>query len=187
MTSPPAPAHRLDEVPLFANLPPAILDHLATVSRVRHYPQGQVLWSEGDPGDSLLVLEEGYLRIARMTAGGQEVVLAVVEAPAAVGELALLDGAPRDATVEAQRAVTVRHVPRTAFLDLLRREPRAVEGLLQTLAEMVRRGTDRHADMLGLDKHTKLLHETLDEEGHADHVLTNVAEKRVNKEAEARE
>ena len=43
------------------------------------------------------------------------------------------------------------------------------------------------ADMLGLDKHTKLLQETLDEEGHADHVLTNVAEKRVNKEAEARE
>ena len=43
------------------------------------------------------------------------------------------------------------------------------------------------ADMLGLDKHSKLLQKTLDEEGHADHVLTNVAEKRVNKDAEARE
>ena len=39
------------------------------------------------------------------------------------------------------------------------------------------------ADMLGLDKHRKLLQETLDEEGHADHVLTDVAEDHVNKEA----
>ena len=39
------------------------------------------------------------------------------------------------------------------------------------------------ADMLGLDKHQKLLQQTLDEEGHADHVLTDVAEDRVNREA----
>ena len=39
------------------------------------------------------------------------------------------------------------------------------------------------ADMLGLGKHSKLLQETLDEEGHADHTLTDVAEDRVNKEA----
>jgi ferritin-like metal-binding protein YciE len=39
------------------------------------------------------------------------------------------------------------------------------------------------ADMLGLDKHQKLLQKTLDEEGHADHVLTDVAEDRVNREA----
>jgi hypothetical protein len=42
------------------------------------------------------------------------------------------------------------------------------------------------ADMLGLKKHSKLLQETLDEEGHADHVLTNVAEDRVNQGAEAK-
>jgi ferritin-like metal-binding protein YciE len=39
------------------------------------------------------------------------------------------------------------------------------------------------AEMLGLDKHAKLLQKTLDEEGHADHVLTDVAEDRVNREA----
>ena len=43
------------------------------------------------------------------------------------------------------------------------------------------------ADMLGLDKHAKLLQKTLDEEGHADQVLTKVAENRVNPDAEARE
>src|SRR5215211_1048118 len=99
MPPPPGPNHRLAEVPLFAGLPPAALQDLVHDSRQRHYPAGQVLWSEGDPGEGLLVLEDGQLRVSRFSPDGREAVLAVIEAPAAVGELALLDGAPRDATV----------------------------------------------------------------------------------------
>ena len=146
-----AASQLLADVPLFAGLSPAALDDLACISRVRRYPPGQVLWNEGDPGDSLLVLEEGQLRISRFTASGQEAVLAVFEAPASLGELALLDGQPRDATVIAQHAVTVRVVPRTAFHALLQRESALVDGLLKTLAGFVRLGNVRHADMLGLD------------------------------------
>src|SRR5688572_1922201 len=118
MATPPA-GHRLGEVALFAGLAPAALDELARQSRVRRYPAGQVLWNEGDPGDALLVLEAGQVRISRLGAGGQEAVLAVYEAPSALGELALLDGEPRDATVIAQRPVTARLVPRSTFLTLL--------------------------------------------------------------------
>lgn len=146
-----AAGHRLGEVPLFAALPPAALGELAAAGRVRRYPAGQVVWSEGDPGEALLVLEAGQLRISRFAADGREAVLQVVEAPAALGELALLDGAPRDATVTAQGPVAVRLVPRSAFLALLRREPAVVEGLLATLAGLVRHGNRRHADLLGLD------------------------------------
>ncbi|MCA9877985.1 MAG: Crp/Fnr family transcriptional regulator, partial [Thermomicrobiales bacterium] len=78
-------------------------------------------------------------------------VLAVNDAPAALGELALLDGEPRSASVIAQRPVRVRLIPRTAFLALLRREPTAVEGLLHTLAAMVRAGNTRHLAAVGLD------------------------------------
>ena len=151
MGVPLAPSHRLAEVPLFAGLPPPALAELARASRPRRYPAGQVLWNEGDPGEALLVLEAGRLRVSRFAASGQEAVLAVVEAPAALGELALLDGAPRDATVTAQGPVAVRLVPRSAFLALLRREPALVEGLLRTLAGLVRHGNRRHADLLGLD------------------------------------
>jgi CRP-like cAMP-binding protein len=143
--------HRLADVPLFAGLAPHVLDELARESRVRRYAAGQVLWNEGDPGDALVVLEEGQLRVSRFTGAGVEVVLAVAEAPAALGELALLDGAPRDASVIAQRAVVVRLIPRSAFLALLRREPAVVEGLLRTLAGMVRVGNARHVTTVGLD------------------------------------
>jgi len=143
--------HQLAAVPPFAHLPADALDELARSSLTRRYPQGQVLCSEGDAGDYLIVLESGQLRVSRYTPAGCEAVLAVIEPPAAVGELALLDGAPRDATVTAQRAVTVRLVPRVVFLDLLRREPAAVEGLLRPLASLVRAGNARHADFVGLD------------------------------------
>lgn len=144
-------SHRLGDVALFAGLPAQALDELARESRVRRYAAGQVLWSEGDPGDALVVLEEGQLRISRFTGAGVEVVLGVEDAPAALGELALLDGAPRDASVIAQRAVVVRLVPRPAFLALLRREPALVEGLLRTLAGMVRAANARHVATVGLN------------------------------------
>jgi CRP/FNR family cyclic AMP-dependent transcriptional regulator len=143
--------HRLADVPLFARLSPEALEELARASRTRTYPAGQVIWSEGDPGDALLVLEEGQIRVTRTTGGGVEVVLAVNDAPAALGELALLDGEPRSASVIAQRPVRVRYIPRTAFLALLRHEPAAVEGLLHTLAAMVRAGNERHLATVGLD------------------------------------
>ena len=144
-------SHRLADVPLFAGLSGKVLDDLARESRTRRYAAGQVLWNEGDPGEALLVLEEGQLRVTRVTGAGVEVVLAVIDAPAALGELALLDGAPRDASVIAQRPVVVRFIARSAFLALLRREPAVVEGLLHTLAGMVRAGNARHLATVGLD------------------------------------
>lgn len=145
------PNHRLADVPLLAGLPAPALDELAGASRVRRYGAGQVLWNEGDPGEALLVLESGQLRVSRFSASGVEIVLSVVEAPAAIGELALIDGAPRDASVIAQQPVTVRFVPRATFHDLLRREPAVVDGLLRSLAAMVRAGNARHAITVGLD------------------------------------
>ncbi|MFM9106943.1 MAG: Crp/Fnr family transcriptional regulator [Chloroflexota bacterium] len=145
------PADLLRAIALFRDLPDASLQRLLGESRQRTYPAGQVLWSEGDPGDSLLILESGQLRVSRFTGAGQEVVLQVMEAPAALGELALLDGEPRNASVTAQRAVTVRLLPRKAFRGLLREEPALVDGLLKSLAGMVRAGNERHVAAIGLD------------------------------------
>ena len=147
----PSPPHLLGQVPLFAELPPATLDRLGRESRLRRFPRGQVLCSEGDPGDSLLVLEDGRVRIARYSAAGQEVVLAAVEAPAAFGELALIDGAPRSATITAQTPVVVRVLGRDAVLALIEREPSVAMALLRAVTGMVRSTNERLADVLSLD------------------------------------
>lgn len=149
--------HELAQVPLFARMSARDLNDLADASRVRHYPAGQVLWHEGDPGDALLVLEAGRLRISRIGPDGNESILAIVEPMAVIGELALLDGAPRDATVVAQRDVTVRLIPRQVFLNLLRTEPSVAEQLIRNLAAMVRAANERHERAVGQDVPGRLL------------------------------
>jgi len=143
--------HRLKEVPLFSNMPKANLDALAARTHVRNFSQGQIICHEGDQGHDLLVLEKGRLRVSRFTVTGKEVVLATLEPTTAVGELALLDGEPRSATITAQRLSSVRLMSRTVFLEMLHQEPGATEGLLRTLAMLVRSGNERHLDVLGLD------------------------------------
>jgi CRP-like cAMP-binding protein len=141
----------LRRVPIFAGLSDAALETLVAGSRLRSFPAGQVIWSEGDPGDALLILVWGQLRISRIEADGRESVLSVVEPPSAIGELALLDNEPRDATVVAQRDVVVRLLPRQKFRELLATEPTAIYGLLKTLAAMVRTSNERYARAIALD------------------------------------
>jgi CRP-like cAMP-binding protein len=146
-----ATAHHLAAVNIFAALDPAMLDALAAESRVRHYPKGQILCSEGDPGDELLVLEAGHAKVCRFTASGREIVLATVNAPLAFGELALLDGAPRTATLIAVSDVVVRFLRRQTVLSLLEGEPQVALALLRALAAMVRATDERLVDVLSLD------------------------------------
>ena len=148
---PESPASSLARCALFAGLSPAILKVLEGASRVRQFRKGQVLCSEGDPGDSLIVLEGGQAKVCRFTIDGQEIVLKLVDAPSAFGELALIDGAPRSATIVATTPVTVRLIERTAFIDLVEREPELARGLLQTLAAMVRATNERLVDLQTLD------------------------------------
>lgn len=143
--------HRLREVPLFSGIPDESLERLAPQTWLRNYPEGQVLASEGDPGESLLVLETGQVKISRFTSTGHEVVLAIVDAPASFGELALIDGAPRSATIVAQSMVVVRVVPRDAFMSLIEREPQVAMAVLHAVTGMVRSTNERLADVLSLD------------------------------------
>lgn len=143
--------HRLSAVPLFSGILAASLDRLAPQSWLRSYPEGQVLASEGDPGESLLVLEAGQVKISRFTSSGHEVVLAIVDAPASFGELALIDGAPRSATIVAQSPVVVRVVPRKAFIALIESDPQAAMAVLHAVTKMVRATNERLADVLSLD------------------------------------
>lgn len=159
---------QLRRVPLFAGLSDESLMKLVEGSRSRSFPAGQVIWSEGDPGDALLILVSGQLRISRIEADGRESVLSVVEPPAVIGELALLDSQPRDATVVAQRDVTVRLLPRQAFRELIAKEPAAIYGLLKTLATMVRTSNERYSRVVALDVPSRVAAWLLDRAAKAD-------------------
>lgn len=147
----PEPRSPLADVPIFAGLGDATLRGLETQTRVRQYPAGQILCSEGDPGEDLLLLEAGTVRVSRFSAGGQEVVLAEVAAPVAFGELALIDREPRSATLTATSDVRIRYLGRHAVFDLLSREPAVAIAMLRRLAAMVRATNERFSDLVVLD------------------------------------
>lgn len=151
MTHSPGSTHSLRSVSLFARLPDDALDRIAQASPPRRYRKGQILCLEGDAGHSLYVLEEGHLRVSQSLPSGEETILAVIEAPAAVGELSLLDGAPRSATLTATTAIVVRTVGRAEFVALLREQPGLVMALMTTLAGIIRRSNERQVDLFGLD------------------------------------
>ena len=146
-----SPTSPLSAVPLLAKLDPAILSELESTTQVRRYAGGQVLFSEGDAGDALMLLESGMVRVSRFSVSGQEIVLNELAAPAAIGELALIDHQPRSATATAVGPVVVRWLRSATFDMLLDREPALMRDLLESLVSMVRETNERLTDLLVLD------------------------------------
>jgi CRP/FNR family transcriptional regulator/CRP/FNR family cyclic AMP-dependent transcriptional regulator len=142
----------LRQVPLFAELSAEELDGLAAALRRRRYPRGAVIFLAGDPNAQLYLIEAGRVRIGLTSPEGKEVVLTVLGPGDLFGDLALLDGQPRSASVVALEPVETAVLRRADFLDLLRRSPSAVDGLLARLAGMIRRLTDEVADLMFVDQ-----------------------------------
>jgi CRP/FNR family cyclic AMP-dependent transcriptional regulator len=82
---------------------------------------------------------------------GDEIVLVTLGPGETTGELALLDGAPRSASVVAAEATTVLMLTRAAVLELLAENPHVLDAVLRNLGQIVRRLTDQVADLIFLD------------------------------------
>ena len=92
-----------------------------------------MLVREGDPGDSFCVLLGGRARVER-----EGIKTFELESGQWFGELSLIDGAPRAATITAHFETTVARLPRSAFQKLLKDEPRIALGLTSSLVALIR-------------------------------------------------
>lgn len=134
--------------PLDADLLAAI-ERQATWLTLR---QGEVLFHQGDPGDAWYVVTSGRLAVSEPARDGRpERLLAEVGRGEAIGELALLTGEPRSATVHALRDCELVRFPMDEFAELLASVPRVLEGVLRDLAQrIVRRGSPSRTVMPAL-------------------------------------
>lgn len=144
-------AAALARTDLLTGLSPEVLSRLAASAVRRAYARGQMVCVEGEPGTTLYVLTSGSVAVLREAASGERLTLRVQRPPEVFGELALLDDAPRSATVEALEPTTVLTLARPAFLDVVHREPAAIDALLRGLGATVRRLTDQATDHVFLD------------------------------------
>jgi CRP/FNR family transcriptional regulator, cyclic AMP receptor protein len=124
---------------LFDLVPDDVRRGLLATSRRRRFGRGEVIFHEGDPGDSLHVIEKGHVAIRVGTPLGEVLTLVVLGPGEAFGEQALLDAHRRTASAVAVESAETRVVMSETFSELRRAEPAVTELLIEVLAAQVRR------------------------------------------------
>src|SRR3970282_218897 len=97
----------LQRSPLFRGLAPPALERIAALATQRNFGTGEIVCSQGDPGDARYAVVTGRIRISSGAADGREIFLNIMEPGDSFGEIALLDGGTRTATAVAMVASEV--------------------------------------------------------------------------------
>lgn len=108
---------------LLSILPATIADALFGQARVVELAPQQTLFTVGDPGDGFYLIDDGLLKVNVVSLAGGERILAILGPGDLVGELAVVDEAPRSASVAALRASKLRFVSRAGFAAIAKRQP----------------------------------------------------------------
>ena len=146
----------LARVLLFADLSQAELDDLTVLLHRRRYAKGEVIFREGDAGSSLLIIEEGRVKLSLCSPEGNEVILDLLEPGDFFGELVLLDGEPRSADAVAIEPCSLFSLQRADFLRFLAKGPEPAATLLATMSHRLRRTTSQLHDVAFLDVPSRL-------------------------------
>jgi len=107
-----------------------------------HFAEGQVLFREGDPANSVFRLLSGVVEILREL-DGDPILLGTVGAGQFIGEMGIIENRPRSATARAASEVDVEFLTATEFLDHITSSPQAARELIQRLSQRLREADDR--------------------------------------------
>ena len=113
-----------------AELPPAEAEELRRCGTRRRFAAGTTLFIEGDPAHDVLMLLDGKVKISVGSVDGREVILDVLGPGALLGELSVIDGGARSATVITLSAVEVLAIPADRFNEFLDRHPSVLRSLV---------------------------------------------------------
>jgi signal transduction histidine kinase len=127
----------LRQTPLFSGLDDYALERLIAMSREFTLKPGEYLIREGEMGDSMYIILDGKLQV-RKQAGDGEIVVAERGSGEVLGEMSVLDQAPRFASVLALEPTRVLQIDQETFMALLDWSPSAARAILRTFAQRMR-------------------------------------------------
>src|SRR5258705_5618868 len=136
---------------MFAGLEPEARQRVMAAAVPRTYRKGQLLFVEGDPGESLIILRRGAVAVFRTAPTGERAVLSVLRPPDVLGEVSLLDGSARSLSAEAIEDSSALALSRGAFIELVHASPRMLDAVMRSLGSLIRRLTEQNADHVFLD------------------------------------
>lgn len=128
----------LKALSFLGGLPDPVIDQLASRAHMKRYRKGETIITRGDEGDSLMILLAGRAKIANITSDAREIVLNFLAKGDVIGEIAILDGAPRTAGVFAIDDMEALVLYRRDLLPVLLKSPDTMLELIKILCEKLR-------------------------------------------------
>ena len=129
----------LRSIPLFESMDNDDVVALAAKLTDREFDVGETLFSQGDEGDAMYIIESGGVDIIAVpVAGKTKVTLASMYNGQYFGELSLLDGAPRSATIVTNKPTSMLSLEREDFVDFVRSRPDVALSIMHELGERMR-------------------------------------------------
>ncbi len=125
---------------LFKNLPKRSLHRLAKVGKQETYPEETLIFRQDEPGDTFCVIISGRVKVFRTLEGGVKMTLATLGPGEGFGEMALLAGEPRSASVETIEPSSLLIIPRQSFLSLCRDNTDVPLAFIKVLCDRLARG-----------------------------------------------
>ena len=136
---------------IFQGVDPEAAEALAKDMETIEARKGEIVFNEGEPGDSLYIVLSGKIKVGRRAADGRQNLIAVMGPSDMVGELSLFDPGPRTATATAVTDTRLARLRKQALRPWLNNRPEIAEQLLRVLARRLRRTNDALADLIFTD------------------------------------
>jgi CRP/FNR family cyclic AMP-dependent transcriptional regulator len=164
----------LRSIPLFGRVADSDLEQIASHVIERRYPRNTTIVEEGLPGDYMYIIREGRVKVTKLSEDGREKILEFLDAGSFVGEMALLERAPRSASVKTLAPVRMLALSRNDFLSLLRRSPDLGLAVIEVLCSRLRTQNDQSSALSfqRVKDRTKGLLQRLAKSEHADGTLS---------------
>jgi len=158
----------LKEIPLFTHLKDAQLREIASRCKKVLFKKGQVIFHKTDMSTDLYIVDSGTLKAVLSDDDGDEIVLARFEAGAFFGELSLLDGQGRSATIVADSDSALSVLSQPVFLELVTKDPKIAIALMTTLVGRLRKADEKIESLAFQEVGERLIRALLDGSGRQD-------------------
>ena len=125
-------------VPIFSDLPEETIEQIAQVGIRKTFKKESIILMEEDESGSLFIIAKGKVKVTRTSSDGREVILSILSDSDIFGEMSLIDGVTRSATVTALETSELFIIQRNQFLEFLKENPEISIAVMQELSKRLR-------------------------------------------------
>ena len=143
--------HFLRQIPLFMSLKDDELDNINRIAFSKKYPKESIIVLEKEEGNTLFIILKGKVKVTSFSETGKEVIFSILNKDEFFGDMSLLDGKPRSATVIAIEDSELCLIRKSDFEGLIEKHPRIALKMLEELTGRLRKADERIESLALLD------------------------------------